>query len=446
MQIMIHEKIRLCDNYIAFYYIKHIFALYYIKKLKQIMGYIKNMKILPYKWELIILLWLAFFFNQADRQIFNVVLPAIRADLNLTDSEMGLVASIMILVYGILVPVAGYVGDSTNKKYVIMLSLLIWSTSTLFTGMSTLLIHLIFLQSIATGGGEAFYSPSANALIGEHHNRTRATAMSIHQTALYAGIIASGYLAGWIADEFGWRIAFYVFGGVGILLSLIIAFRLKDSHPISDSHNKISVGEALKIFFKKPTALLLTGAFAGMVFVNVGFMTWMPTYLHEKFGFSLSRSGFDATFYHYTAAFFGVLIGARIADRYSEKIVGVRGIVQGFGLLLGAPFIFLLGIGNTAFVIYIGLTLFGIFRGIYDSNIFAALYDVIEPRLRSTATGLMLMFAFITGSAAPYILGEIKPIAGLSWGLSALALVYVLAASCIFIAVKFFYKKDLIQQ
>jgi sugar phosphate permease len=401
--------------------------------------------LLTYKWEMILLLWLAFFFNQADRQIFNVVLPAIRSDLNLADSDMGLVASILILVYGILVPVAGYVGDRSNKKYVLMFSLLIWSTSTLFSGMSTMLVHLIFLQSIATGGGEAFYSPSANAMIGEHHDKTRATAMSIHQTALYAGIIMSGYLAGWIADQFGWRVAFYVFGGLGIILSLIIAARLKDSRPVNTAGNKVRLTDALQMFFRKPTALLLTGAFAGMVFVNVGFMTWMPTYLHEKFGFSLARSGFDATFYHYIAAFIGVLFGASLADRYSSKITGMRGIVQGTGLLLGAPFIFLLGMGNTPFLIYLALAFFGIFRGVYDSNIFAALYDVVEPRFRSTATGLMLMFAFITGASAPYILGKIKPVLGLAWGLSALSVVYIAAALCIFIAVKFYYKKDIIK-
>jgi MFS family permease len=308
-------------------------------------------------------------------------------------------------------------------------------------------MHLILLQSIATGGGEAFYSPSANALIGEHHNKTRATAMSIHQTALYAGIIMSGYITGWIADKLGWRFAFYIFGAIGIVLSIIIAARLKNSQPkkLQDGVRNVSIIDALLMFLKKPTALLLTFAFAGMIFVNVGFMTWMPTYLHEKFGFSLARSGFDATFYHYVAAFIGVLIGASVADRYSKRIKGMRGLVQGIGLLLGAPFIFLLGIGNTPFSIYLALALFGLFRGIYDSNIFAALYDVIEPRIRSTATGLMLMFAFVTGASAPYILGKIKPILGLAWGLSALSLVYIFSALCIFIAVRFFYKKDIIE-
>jgi sugar phosphate permease len=406
--------------------------------------YFNNVKLLPYKWELIVLLWFAFFINQADRQIFNVVLPAIKAELNLTDSNMGLVSSILILVYGMLVPIAGYIGDRTNKKYVLMLSLLIWSTSTFFTGMSAVLIHLIFLQSIATGGGEAFYSPSANALISEHHDKTRATAMSIHQTAIYAGIILSGFLAGWIADNYGWRIAFYVFGAFGILLSLVIGLRLKDSLPDrSNEKSKAPIKDALTMFFKNPTALLLSLAFAGMVFVNVGFMTWMPTYLHEKFGFSLARSGFDATFYHYIAAFFGVMAGASVADRYCHKIAGIRAMVQGTGLLLAVPFIFLLGIGNTPLFIYLVLALFGLFRGIYDSNIFASLYDVVEPKFRATATGLMLMFAFVIGASAPYILGKIKPLLGLAWGLSALSTVYVFSALCLFVAVKFFYKRDI---
>ena len=405
--------------------------------------------VFPYKWEMVLLLWFTFFNHQGDRQVFNVVLSAIRDDLLLTDADMGLIAAILTLAYGILVPVGGFIGDRTNKKWILIICLIIWSSGTFFTGMSTMLIHLIILRGIVTGGGEAFYSPPANALIAEYHEKTRATAMSIHQTALYFGIIISGVLAGWIADQFGWRMAFYVFGGLGFINALLLVLRLKDSIPArKDLDNKIipkvRFSDGLRIFFKKPTALLLTLAFAGMVFVNVGFMTWMPTYLHEDFGFSLARSGFDSTFYHYLAAFFGVLIGARIADRLSFRITGIRGIVQAFGLLLAAPFILLMGISNTPLIIYLCLALFGLFRGVYDSNIFAALYDVIEPKYRSTATGLMLMFAFITGAAAPYILGLIKPALGLAWGLSALSIVYIFSALCIFAAVRFFYKKDLI--
>jgi MFS transporter, Spinster family, sphingosine-1-phosphate transporter len=156
-----------------------------------------------YKWELIILLWLAFFLNQADRQIFNVVLPLIRADLQLTDAQLGLIASVLIWTYGSLVPVSGYVGDVLSRKKIIGYSLLFWSFATLFTGFGNTLLYFILLRGIATGGGEAFYAPSANALISEHHHKTRAFAMSIHQTALYAGIISSGFLAGYIGENYG---------------------------------------------------------------------------------------------------------------------------------------------------------------------------------------------------------------------------------------------------
>ncbi|MCE5345520.1 MAG: MFS transporter [Bacteroidales bacterium] len=401
---------------------------------------------IPYKWELVLLLWFAFFFNQADRQIFNVVLPSIRDDLGLTDADMGLIASILNLFYGLMVPFGGIIGDRFNKKFVIIISLLVWSIATLTTGLSYTILQLIFLRSIALGGGEAFYAPSANALICEHHQNTRSTALSIHQTALYVGVICSGYLTGYVADLFGWRVSFYVFGGFGILIAIVLNFRLKDSVVIEKSdvasEPPKSVLEVLKVFFTKPTALLLTLAFAGMQFAGVGFLTWTPTFLHEKFNFSLARAGFDSTFYLNVAAFIGVMIGARIADKLAQKVVGIRAIVQMIGLLIGIPFIIIIGKSNSLFFLYSALAFFGLSRGMFDSNIFAALYDVIEIPYRSTATGIMLMFAFVVGSASPYVLGILKPIFGLSNGLAFLSIGFIFAVICILIALIFFYKKD----
>ena len=401
---------------------------------------------LPYKWELVVLLWLAFFFNQADRQIFNVVLPVIRDNLNLTDANMGLIASIFTLVYGLLVPVAGFFGDKINKKYIIITSLLFWSVATLCTGFSTGLIGLIILRSAATGGGEAFYAPSANAIISENHDAsTRATALSIHQTALYIGIIASGYMVGAIAEKYGWRETFYLFGGFGIILGIVLIFRMKKSGTVATSSpltEKPGVKEGILVFFRTPTAILLALAFAGMQFVGVGFLTWMPTYLHETFNFSLARSGFDATFYHHVAAFIGVLTGAKISDRFTKKYIRIRLLVQMTGLLVGAPFIFLMAKSSSIIMVYVAMTFFGMFRGMYDSNIFASLYDVIEERYRASATGFMLMFAFVVGSTSPYILGVIKPALGLSNGLASLSFVYVFAAMILGVSMLFTLKKD----
>jgi len=407
-----------------------------------------RIKTIPYKWELIVLLWLAFFFNQADRQVYNVVLPAIRDDLGLSDSSMGLVTTVLMIVSGFLVPVAGFAGDKFNKKYIIIISMLVWSSATLATGSSAILLHLVLLRSVATGGGEAFYFPSACALIGEYHERTRATALSIHQTALYFGIICSGYLAGYIADIYGWRMSFYVFGGCGIALAVLMSFRMKDSlirHSRNiEGESHAGITHVIKVFFKKPTAILLTIAYSGMNFVGIGFLAWMPTFIHEKYNFSLSRAGFDATFYHHIAAFIGVLIAARVADKLANKIIYVRGLVQTIGLFLGAPFIYLMGKSDSLMVLYVAMAFFGLCRGIYESNTWAALYDVIEMKYRAAATGFVLTFGFLIGAFSPYILGLLKPVFGLSKGLSLLSLVYVFSALCILIAVLFFYKKDMI--
>lgn len=119
----------------------------------------------PFRWELLILLWLAFFVNQADRQIFSVVLPLIRQDLGLSDGELGLIASALVWTYGLLVPLAGFVGDRFSRRNIIGFALLFWSLSTLSTGFCSTLWQFILLRGIATGGGEAFYAPPANALL-----------------------------------------------------------------------------------------------------------------------------------------------------------------------------------------------------------------------------------------------------------------------------------------
>jgi MFS family permease len=152
-------------------------------------------RLIPYKWELIILLWCTFFLHQADRQIFNNLSTMIRDDLGLSRFQFGLVGTVFMVVYGLMVPLAGYAGDVLRRKWVVLGSLLVFSTTTLLTGLAGGLIALVVFRSVATGGGEAFYYPAANSLIGQFHRNTRAMAMAIHQTALYCGIVFSSFAA-----------------------------------------------------------------------------------------------------------------------------------------------------------------------------------------------------------------------------------------------------------
>ena len=404
-----------------------------------------------YKWQLVALLCVAFFLNQGNRQIYSTVLTQIKAatdagGLGLTDVQAGVVASVFIACYGLCVPLAGFAGDRLRRKWQILFSLLAFSIGTLMTGMVGGLVALILFYGVLFGAGEAFYYPPATSLMSQFHEKSRATAFSIHQSALYLGIMFSGYFSGYLARtmELHWRAPFLVFGAAGIVWSVVMLLCLRDTpnQKPAGTVARVSVRETLAHILSKRSALMLALAFGCMVYVDVGFKTWTPTFLIEKFGFAPEKAGFSAVFYHFVCAFVGVMVGGRLTDRLAARRKTIRFEANALGLLLGAPFIFLMTRGTSEWFCFVMLGLFGLFRGIYDSNLFASLFDVIKPQYRATATGLMLSFAFLVGSFSPTVLGFLKSRFGLPFGLASLSVSYVLGGAIILIACALFFRKD----
>ena len=404
-------------------------------------------RLIPYKWELLFLLWIAFFLHQADRQIYGNLIPLIQKDLQLSDDSLALVASIFTWVYGIMVPLGGYVGDVLRRKWIIVVMLIIWSIGTLLTGISTGILGLILFRGIASGFGEAFYAPSANSLITQWHDKTRALAMSVHQTALYTGIVAS-FAAGYVGEMYGWRSAFYGFGGFGIIWAVVLIWRMDDTpqprRPKNDAGagDRPPLGEVLRHVFLKPTVLMLSLAFAGMVFCQIGYLTWMPTLLHRKYELSVTYAGLASLSFHHAFAFAGVVLGGRISDTLARRRPITRMVFEYLGLILAAPFIYLMGTTDHLWICCVGLSLFGLFRGIYDSNLFAAPFEVIPPRLRSSALGVMLSFAFLTGAFSPLVLAHLSKSYGLDGAIASLSAVHLAAGLIVVIATYTTFSRD----
>jgi len=168
-----------------------------------------------YKWIVVGMLWWIAFFNYADRQAVYSVFPLLSRDFHLTDTQLGMLGSSFAWVYGITAPFAGSIVDRVRRKTAILTGLQVWSLVCMATAFSRNFLQL-FLFRAAEGLGETVYFPASMSLVSDYHGKaTRSRAMGTHQTSVYVGIIAGGYLSGLIAENFGWRSSFLVFGGCG---------------------------------------------------------------------------------------------------------------------------------------------------------------------------------------------------------------------------------------
>ena len=367
-----------------------------------------------YKWEVLALLWMAYLLNQADRQVFNTVLPQIQESLGIGDTEVGLIATIFNFCYALMVPFGGMAGDRLSRKWVTTIAILFWSVATMFTGLATGVVMLILLRSVATGGGEAFFGPANYSLLGQYHTDTRARAMSIHQTSYYVGVILAGWLAGYIAEKLGWQYSFIIFGAAGVIWGIVMAFRLKDKKeekPVISSEveksDKPGILDGFKTVFTTPTALVLTLGFSGFIFVITGYMTWVPAFLQREFGMSVTDAGLHSMLWTYLAAFVGVLLAGTLSDKTAHLDRKIRMVIQAAGLILGASFLFFVNADASIWVVYACFAGWGFFRAFFDANIYTVLYDVTPSRLHASCSSALITTGFAVGALAPVVLGAI---------------------------------------
>lgn len=386
------------------------------------------------RWEIVALLWFAYFLNQADRQIFGVTLPLIRAEFGLSDQQMGLVATTFTVVFGLLVPFAGLAGDRFNRRSIVVLSLLVFSIGTLLTGFAPGFLFLLLFRGVATGAGEALYAPAANALIADNHDETRSRALSIHQTANYTGVVLGSLFAGWVADHHGWRAAFAVFGAAGIAWALVILWRARSAPPPprSEIAPPARLGESARYLLSSPSLIGQTLGFSGLVFVLVGYLTWMPTILYERFDMPLAAAGFYAVVFHHVLGYLGLLAAGFATDRMAVGRPRLRALSMALALIACGPFIWLAAEGQTPWLVYLALAGFGLFRGVYDANLYAAIFAEVDNRLRATVTGLIVAVAYVVGATAPLLMGILKASLGPQAGLTLLAAVAAATGSAFF--------------
>jgi len=397
-----------------------------------------------YKWWLVAMLWSIAFFNYADRQAVFSLFPLLGKELHLSQVQRGLLGSSFAWTYGLFSPFAGLLVDRLRRKTAILGGLYAWSLICMATALSRSLGSLVFFRA-AEGLGETFYFPASVSMLSDYHgSRTRSRALGIHQTSVYAGTIGGGFFAALIAQQYGWRSSFVVFGGLGMLLGLVLTrFLIEPRRGAADDAaergvvspgasvetrpHRMSLLEFLRILRQTPSAMLLMGAFVCANFVAIVLLSWMPQFLFDKFNVGLAVAGLAATIFVQLASMAGAPIGGWLADAARARFPGGRMLVQAIGVFGGAPFVLLCGMTRSAAWMVVALIAWGLFKGLYDANIFAAVFDVVPPEARGTAAGFMNMVGWLGGGSAPVVIGYIADQRSLSLAISMTAAMYVLA-------------------
>ncbi len=392
---------------------------------------------------LVAFMWFAYFLNYCDRQAVFSMFPSLKADLKMTDQELGLVGAMFLWVYAFGCPISGYLGDRFSKRLLVVFSLVVWSIVTIGTGLLASGAMLLVMRA-AMGVSESLYMSSAVALTASAYPAARRSrAVSMLMTGQIAGTVAGSWFGGWMADRGQWREAFFALGAVGVLYALpYFAFLRRVEEPQADK-GSTTAGITFTALARSRTFLLLCVVFPVFVFGIWLLYGWLPAFLHDKFSLNQAGAAFNATVFLQTATFIGVISGGMIADALFNRTKAARFWLMVTGLALSAPCIHLLGNSDTLLVTRIAATGFGLFSGLFIANIFPAAFDVVSADARATAVGVLNFFGAIMSGFATLFGGMWKQTLGIDRLLSMTAIAYLVAGAALIIGIKFLFPRDL---
>lgn len=366
---------------------------------------------MPAAWRLVALLWFVVLLNYLDRQVIFSLLPLLRKDLALSDTQMGLLATSFLWIYAAASLASGFAAARLGARRVILLSLSFWSSVTLMTGLCRNAWELLAARAVM-GLSEAFYLPAALALVAEFHSdRTRGRATALHQTGLYTGMILGGLLGGWLGGHFGWRVPFFLLGGVGLLYTPFLAWALPPAPRTQSALNGSSIG--LAAVLRIPGYPAMAAVFALFSMAGWVVLTWTSLYLYERFGMSLAQAGFSSTFFLQLGGFAGIFAGGWLGDRSSGRYPLARVYIPATGFAVSAGFLFLSGTANHAAVTLAAMAAYGFGRGLYDANIMPLLCLTARPEQRAPGYGLFNFAGTFCGGITSMGAGMLKSGIGL---------------------------------
>ena len=391
----------------------------------------KQSKIYP--WVVVALLWVVALLNYMDRQMLSTMKEAMQIDIiELQNAEnFGILMAVFLWIYGFMSPVSGIVADRVSRKWLIVGSLLVWSSVTYLMGIANNFDQLIWLRALM-GISEALYIPAGLSLIADYHSdKTRSLAVGIHMTGLYMGQAIGGFGAT-VAAAFTWHTAFHWFGIIGIAYAIILAIFLKDikREPTTikqqpTESNKLT--KSLALLFSNIAFWVILFFFASSSLPGWATKNWLPTLYADSLNIPMSEAGPISTITIAVSSFIGVIFGGMLSDRWVQSNLRGRIYTSAIGMGLTFPSLVLIGVGESFAAVVCAGMLFGIGYGMFDANNMPILCQFVSSKQRATAYGVMNMVGVFSGAAITQLLGKWTDGGQLGFGFAILGAVVFIA-------------------
>ena len=389
-----------------------------------------------YPWVVVALLWGVALLNYMDRQMLSTMKESMQLDISelQTAENFGRLMAVFLWIYGLMSPFAGAIADRVNRKWLIVISLFVWSAVTYGMGYANTFTEIYWLRALM-GVSEALYIPAGLSLIADwHSDKSRSLAVGIHMTGLYTGQAIGGFGAT-VAASYTWHTAFHWFGLIGIAYAflLVLCLRENPNHNLVKPNvetNKVEKESILKGFsaiFSTVAFWIILFYFAAPSLPGWAIKNWLPTLFSENLNLPMAEAGPMSTITIALSSFCGVVAGGILSDRWVQRNIRGRIYISAIGLGLTIPALFLLGFGhNTIGVISAGM-LFGIGFGIFDANNMPILCQFVSPKYRATAYGIMNMTGVFAGAMVTNVLGKWSDDGNLGLGFALLSVVVAVA-------------------
>jgi predicted MFS family arabinose efflux permease len=374
-----------------------------------------------YKRVVTLLLMAAYTFNSMDRSIISIIASSMKADLKLTDTQLGLLGGTAFAVLYAFggIPIAR-LAERVSRVNIITVALIVWSSLTALCGAAATFIQLLLIRT-GVGVAEAGCSPAAHSLISDYFEPARRTsALSVYSCGISLGYILAALVGGYVAQHLGWRMACAAVGIPGVVTAVLIKALVREPpRGSSDGAAAARVAErfslraelrelravAAALLLDRPVLHMVLGVTLG-AFAAYGFYAFVPPYFHRAFGLGYATIGVIAALTGGVAVGLGIVAGGFLADYLARQSARWYALVPAIGGLIALPFYVMAVLAADAPAASGALGAAGFFQYASLGPTFGVVQNVAGVHRRATATALLyICLSMIALGLGPVFVG-----------------------------------------